>query len=63
MRSGRYGNYQNTADRLQDIAEMKSAGETFERIATRLGITPDGLYKWLHRNGFDDLARELKGAS
>lgn len=46
--------------REQDVEWMASTGETTEGAAERLGIRPEGLYKWTTDAGRPDLWEKLR---
>lgn len=52
-------NQEWVARRLEDLAWMDETGESANGAARRLDTTPDGLERWLYRQGRSDLWRRL----
>lgn len=50
----------NVEARAEDVAWMAETGANLSEAAHRLGLTPTGLEKWLHRHGYGDLAEALR---
>ena len=53
----------NRAERIEDVEDLLSMGETHEQVALRIGVTPGALSRQLYRAGCLDLARAFNSVA